>query len=194
MARQSTKTEKIKKGNGRETRRDGEETARAFIEVATRLFAEKGFNGTSIADIGKEMNLTTASLYYFMSGKQELLLRVLETGMAEFLDRLEEIAQKPIDPKSMLREAIENHLSFVLNNQQAVTVFLRERRFLTSRYKKQYQSRVDRYDELFTDVIKACIESGAIPADDPHLIRLAILGMINWVVEWYRPDGRLSGE
>ncbi|MDZ7839606.1 MAG: TetR/AcrR family transcriptional regulator [Gammaproteobacteria bacterium] len=173
-------------------RRSGIETQRAFVDVATRLFAEHGYNGTSIADIANELGLTTASLYYHVTGKQELLLHVLATGMAEFLNRLEEIAAQEIDPREKLRLAIDNHLSFVLSKKQAVAVFLRERRFLESPYKEQYQQAVDRYDVLFTEIVSKCMAQGAIPSGDPTLIRLGILGMINWIVEWYQPDGRLK--
>lgn len=173
-------------------RRSGIETQRAFVDVATRLFAERGYNGTSISDIANEMGLTTASLYYYVTGKQELLLNVLATGMAEFLNRLDDIVAQDIDPRDKLRLAIDNHLSFVLSKKQAVAVFLRERRFLKPPYKEQYQEGVDRYDLLFTEIISKCIEQGAIPPGDPTLIRLGILGMINWVVEWYQPGGRLT--
>lgn len=173
-------------------RRLGTETQQAFIHVATQLFAERGYNGTSISDIASELGLTTASLYYHVSGKQELLLKVLAAGMAEFLQKLEEIAAQDIEPKQKLRLAVENHLSFVLSRTNAVAVFLRERRFLESPYREQYQERVERYDQLFTDIISECMDQGAMPENDSRLTRLAILGMINWAVEWYKPDGRLT--
>lgn len=173
-------------------RRPAVETERAFIAAARGLFAEKGYNGTSISDLAKELGLTTGSLYYHVSGKQELLLRVLGTGMERFLHRLEDIPSQTDDHRTRLRLAVENHLSFVLEEQGSVTVFLRERRFLEPPYRQQYQELVDRYEVLFTAIISDAMEAKAIPAGDPHLIRLAILGMINWIVEWYDPDGRYS--
>lgn len=178
----------------RNGRRPALETERAFISAATELFAERGYNGTSIADLAKKLGLTTASLYYHVSGKQELLLRVLTASFGQFLDRLEEITAQEDDPRLKLRLAVENHLSFVLHNPEAVAVFLRERRFLESPYKEQYQEQVDRYDALFTNIIHEGMAVAALPPGDPHLIRLAILGMINWVVEWYRPGGRLDAD
>lgn len=182
-----------RRGNGSTApRSDTADTAKAFIAAATNLFAEKGFNGTSIGDLANELGLTTASLYYHVSGKQELLLRVLEDGMANFLTRLEEVAEMGLEPREKLRLAVENHLQFVLTNQQEVAVFLRERRFLESPYREAYDARVKRYDELFTLVIHEGMEAGTVPKGDPTLLRLAILGMINWIVEWYHPGGRLS--
>lgn len=175
-------------------RRPAAETEEAFIRAATVLFAERGYHGTSIANLAARLGLTTASLYYHVSGKQELLLRVLDTGMAQFLDRLERIAVEDIDHKLKFRRAVENHLSFVLANTDAVAVFLRERRFLESPYKESYEGRVDRYDAVFTRIIEDGMAAGALAVGDPHLTRLAILGMINWAVEWYEPNGRLSLE
>jgi AcrR family transcriptional regulator len=175
-------------------RRAAVETERAFIAAATDLFAERGYNGTSIADLAKELGLTTASLYYHVSGKQELLLKVLTTSIGDFLAKLEGIAASQAGPRVKLRQAVENHLSFVLHNPRAVAVFLRERRFLESPYKEQYQEQVDRYDLLFTRIIDDGMAAAAMPQGDPHLVRLAILGMINWIVEWYRPGGRLGAE
>lgn len=175
-------------------RRPAAETETAFVAAATQLFAERGYNGTSIADLAARLGLTTASLYYHVAGKQDLLLRVLQTGMAQFLDRLEHIAEEEKDPGRKLRRAVENHLSFVLNNTDAVAVFLRERRFLESPFKEQYEERVNRYDFLFTQIVRDGMAAGYIAQADPNLTRLAILGMINWIVEWYKPTGRLAAE
>lgn len=174
-------------------RRPAAETESAFIAAATELFAERGYNGTAISDIAARLGLTTASLYYHVSGKQELLLRVLDTGMAKFLDRLETISVQHVSHRLKLRRAVENHLSFVLHHRDAVTVFLRERRFLESPYKEAYEERVDRYDLLFARIIEAVASEEAQSAD-PHLLRMAILGMINWTVEWYEPGGRVGAD
>ena len=173
-------------------RRPARETEQEFIEAATQLFAEKGYNGTSIQDLANALNLTTASLYYHMNGKEDLLFRVLESGMANFLDGLELIFQSDLAPSEKLRQAVANHVDFVLSNPTAVAVFLRERRFLPGPQEEQYSARVDRYDEMFSSIIKQTMSAGDIPRDDVSLLRLSALGMVNWVVEWYRNDGRLS--
>lgn len=185
-------TERDGRSSGSPPRRQTNETGQAFIAAATALFAEKGFNGTSIGDLASELGLTTASLYYHVSGKQELLLRVLEDGMSSFLSQLEEVASQDREPREKLRLAVDNHLEFVLTNQQEVAVFLRERRFLESPFREAYEQRVDRYDQLFTRILRDAMASGSIPTGNPTLLRLAILGTINWIVEWYDPRGQLS--
>lgn len=172
--------------------REARNTEQAFLETATALFAEKGYRGTSITDLAEPLGLTPASLYYYVSSKQELLLRVLTSVLSGVLERLESIAEADVDSATKLDLAIRNHFDFVLGNPKAVAVFLRERRYLESPYREEYQERIDRYDRLFTKIIAAGVDRGEFPPVDPSLTRLAILGMIDWAVEWYRPDGRLS--
>lgn len=177
---------------GAHPKRAGEETEQAFIAAATELFAEQGYNGTSIVQLAEKLGLTTASLYYHVKSKQELLLRVLEGGMANFLNRLEAIAGLDAPAQERLRLAVENHLDFVLTNQTAVAVFLRERRFLESPHRERYEGGVDRYDRVFAELVDATLQRADLSDLDPTMVRLSILGMINWIPEWYRPDGPLS--
>lgn len=177
---------------GSHSKRAGGETEQAFIAAATQLFAEQGYNGTSIVQLAEKLGLTTASLYYHVKSKQELLLRVLESGMANFLNRLEAIARLDAPAQEQLRLAVENHLDFVLTNPTAVAVFLRERRFLESPHRERYERGVDRYDRIFAELVDATLQSGNLSHLDPTMMRLSILGMINWIPEWYRPDGPLS--
>lgn len=175
-------------------RRNGrpEDTERAIIRAATRLFSERGYNGTSIADLAGTVNVRNASLYYHISSKQGLLLRVLEDGMSGLLAGLEEICATDLPERDKLRLAIENHLAFIFDRGDAVAVFLRERRFLEKPQAENYRRKVDRYDVLFTAILKRGIASGEFPRVDARITSLAILGMINWVTEWHRPHGRLS--
>ena len=168
------------------------DTEQAFIEVATALFAEKGYKGTSISDLAEPLGVTPASLYYYVSGKQDLLLRVLTTVLSGVYQRLEAITQSAEPSAVKLELAMRNHLEFVLSNPKAVGVFLRERRFLEPPYREDYQERIARYDALFTTILQEGADNGSFPGVDPSLARLAILGMINWAVEWYQPGGRLS--
>jgi len=168
----------------------GAETEQAFIAAATRLFAERGFKGTSIADLARELNLTTASLYYYVDGKQELLARVLETGMADFLARLQDIAEGMGDPREKLERAVENHIDFVINRRDVVRIFLRYRGMLQDSPREHYQGLLDRYQLLFTTILADAL-GDSMPDIDIVLVRQTVLGMINSLIEWYDPAGRL---
>jgi len=181
------------RGSSRSTAGSGVETEQSFIAAATRLFAERGYKGTSISDLARELNLTTASLYYYVEGKQELLVKVLETGMSDFVIRLQAIADGDEGPREKLAKAIENHVDFVITRRDVVRIFLRQRSELTADSQRHYQELLDRYQRLFTDIL---VEARPRVAQtmDTVLMRQAVLGMINSLVEWYTPDGRLGPE
>lgn len=169
----------------------GAETEAAFIAAATKLFAEKGFKGTSILDLARELNLTTASLYYYVDGKQALLARVLETGMADFLARLQDIAEGDGSPREKLERAVENHIDFVVGRRDVVRIFLRYRSMLADGQREHYQSLLDRYQQYFTTILTDARGDG-LAATDIVMLRQAVLGMINSIVEWYDEGGRLG--
>lgn len=170
----------------------GQSTEDELIRVATQLFCARGYNGTSIAELADAMGVTNASVYYYVASKQELLLRVLQSGLDGFLSQLEEIAGQDLPSREKLRLAIENHLAFVFGRRDAITVFLRERRFLESPYREEYQRNVHRYDELFVGIIKDGVASDELPPVDPQVTSLLVLGALNWIVEWHKQDGRLG--
>lgn len=167
-------------------------TEQEFIDAATLLFAERGYKGTSISDLANELGLTTASMYYHVSDKQDLLVRVLQAGVSSFLAALKEVYESDLSVSDKLRSAVENHVDFVLRNPAAVKVFLRERRFLPESAREEYESKVNAYDEMFSSLIRNAIQEGVALAGDPTLLRVSTLGSINWLVEWYNPDGRFS--
>jgi TetR/AcrR family transcriptional regulator, cholesterol catabolism regulator len=172
------------------TRERGPGTDEEIVRAATKLFRDRGYYGTSMSDVAGVVGVTAASLYYHFENKQELLLSVLRTGMDTFLESLEEIAATDAPPEVKLHRAIANHLAFVLQRGDAVAVFLRERRFLEPPHVEQYQPRVDRYDELFRTILSEAVDGRKLPRKDPKLLSMVVLGTINSVVEWYRPEGR----
>jgi len=180
-------------GSGRGSSGSGVDTEQSFIAAATRLFAERGYKGTSISDLARELQLTTASLYYYVEGKQELLVKVLESGMSDFLLRLQAIADGEEGPREKLARAVENHIDFVVSRRDVVRIFLRQRSELTAESQRHYQELLDRYQRLFTDIL---VDARPLVAatTDTVLLRQAVLGMINSLVEWYTPQGRLTPE
>lgn len=181
------------RGSTRSSSGSGVETEQSFIAAATRLFAERGYKGTSISDLARELQLTTASLYYYVDGKQELLVRVLESGMSDFLLRLQAIADGDEGPREKLAKAVENHIDFVVSRRDVVRIFLRQRSELTDESQRHYQELLDRYQRLFTDIL---VDARPRLAEntDTVLLRQAVLGMINSLAEWYTPQGRLTPE
>ena len=176
-------------------RRPAVETEHAFIAAATDLFAEKGYNGTSILDLAKRLGLTTASLYYHVSGKQELLLKVLtRPRWASTSSSWSGSTPKSKTPGASCAWRSRTICHSCFTTRRPWPYSCANGASWSRRTRSTTKSRWTGSDALLTEIIDAGMAGSGLPSSDPHLIRLAILGMINWVVEWYRPGGRLDAD
>lgn len=170
-------------------------TENRLLEVAARLFRERGFHGTSMGLLANKMRLRKASIYYYIKGKQEILFRLMEERLVSLADRVRRIAESELPPIEKLRQAIKLHLLSLTENPNKAFVFLHEFRFLRSeKLKKEYVAKRDEYEYLFRNIISEGIEKGEFRKVDPKLFTFGVLGMLNWTLQWYRPDGPYSAE
>ncbi len=163
-----------------------------IIAAATRIFREKGYHATSMQDIAEAVGLLKGSLYHHISSKQELLLKVFENGMQVATERLEEVACAELPPAEKLRQAIVRHIELITEDLDQATVSLMEARALTLKQRRRLIAQRDYFDGLFQGIIQDGIDAGVFRPVDATLITFALMGMHNWLVLWYREDGRLS--
>lgn len=163
-----------------------------ILDAAARLFKEKGFHATSMQDIADAVGLQKGSLYYHIASKEELLFRISHTAISAIIARLEEIAQAPLSPTEKLRQAIENHVVTLCDRIDLLAVFLRESKILTAEQQAQILTQRKHYEKLFADILHEGIAAGEFRAVDVPIVTVALLGMLNWMHQWYQPDGRLS--
>jgi len=160
-----------------------------------RLFRDKGYHGTSMADIGDAVGLRKASLYSHVATKQEMLRDLVERGAALFMEGIAPIAES-IEPSPIrLRNAMRMHLRIVAEHQDLAGVFLHEWRQLEGDALTRIGALRDRYEELWRTIIENGIAEGRLRADlDPRFAALALLSAANWSYQWYDPGGPLSSD
>jgi AcrR family transcriptional regulator len=178
--------------NGNGTRKS-ERTRRRILDAAAKVFRERGYSGARLADIAAEAGMQAGSLYYHFDSREALVEEVMRVGNQHsgqiVAARLESL---PADagPLERLRAAIHAHLLAVLSisDYASATIKLigqvpddiRERQLVDQR----------RYGSLWRGLLEAGVAAGVIRDDvNPSVIRMAILGALNWSVEWYHPDG-----
>jgi AcrR family transcriptional regulator len=169
-------------------------TRRAQIyEVAARIFCEKGFDKASMGDIADATGLTKAGLYHHIRSKEELLYAIMAYGMELFEDKvLKRVAAIP-DPLERLRATFRGHVLVVIRDRpKEITVILHESNALKGRLWDRINTRKRRYVRFLEKTIRELVKSGAARPVDPALAAFGMLGMINWIYQWYRPGGRLS--
>jgi AcrR family transcriptional regulator len=164
------------------TRRD------EHVAVATRLFAERGYHGTSMADLADAMGVQKGSLYSLTDSKQELLVTVTRDGASSFhaaLDGLPEAGPA----LERIRLALRAHLAVVADQLDAATVFTREWRFLDEPERTAFRAERRRYEQRWHELLRDAAERGALRADlDVEAAVLLVLSAANWAYTWLRPD------
>jgi AcrR family transcriptional regulator len=170
-----------------------EDKRRRLKEVATRLFREKGYAATSIRELARGVDLETASLYHYMERKDQLLFEISEESLREVFETVEPIARSSLEPLEKLRQMIQTHVSVVLEHPDKHAVMLAELRLLSPSNRDKIIDLRDRYEGLFESAITEAQDAGVMRNDfAPHLLKLALLNLLNWSIFWYRPDGPLD--
>ena len=165
-----------------------------ILAAAFRIFREKGYHGTSMQDIADEVGLLKGSLYHYIPSKEALLGRLFEGALETTLIELGEIAQRDATASERLREMVKTYALAVVSNLDAVGVFLREWRELPSKELAVVRERRRGMRRLFERVIEQGMRADEFARGDAKLATLAILGMCNWIYEWYRPRGRKGAD
>jgi AcrR family transcriptional regulator len=164
----------------------------ALLRVSARLFREKGFDGTTIRDISAAADMHSGSPFYHFKTKQDILVAVMEQGLAEGLRKTEAVMALPLPAEQRLIKLIRAHLGTILEDgNDFIPVLLYDWRSLSSANRRRVVALKDRYDALWQQAIDELQAAGHMPGD-AQLMRLLILGAVNWTGTWFRPGGRLS--
>lgn len=163
-----------------------------IFDAAASLFKRKGFHATSMQDIADAVGMQKGSLYYHIVSKEELLFRISYEAVSAIAEELQTIADAPLPPPEKLRAAIKNHVENLCERLDLMSVFLKESKTLTTEQQAQILTHRRRYEELFRGILREGIEAGDFRPVDVGAVADALLGMLNWMHQWYRPDGRLT--
>jgi TetR/AcrR family transcriptional regulator, cholesterol catabolism regulator len=155
---------------------------------AARLFAERGYHGTSIGDLAKAMGVQKGSLYAHIDSKQDLLFEAMRDGANAFHAALDEI---PDDLKvtERIRLALRAHLRVVTEQIDVATVFVREWRYLEGERAQEFLAERRRYEERFRVLFREGRELGELRTDlDDQAAVLLVLSAANWAYTWLPRD------
>src|SRR5579872_5470864 len=164
------------------------------IEVAaSELFARKGFGATSLDDIAEALGATKGALYYHVKNKEEILRLIYLTVLTVSEEPLRRIVEADLPPTEKLRRAIEHQTAVAADRSPAMTVFYREQHFLTGPFAREIILRKKAYERYFEQIIEEGQASGVFQsAIDARIATFGLLGMCNWLSQWYRPGGQYS--
>jgi AcrR family transcriptional regulator len=164
-----------------------------ILNIAVSAFRQKGYAGTSMQDIGRALERTKGSLYYYFPDKEAILYRCHERALDHILEVAREVRRASRGPADALRHLIERHAAIMVHEFKGTALAL-EVGALTGARLTEVVKRRDRYERILRDVIAQGVRTGAFRVVDAKLTAFAILGSINWIAQWYRPAGAAQAE
>jgi TetR/AcrR family transcriptional regulator, cholesterol catabolism regulator len=151
---------------------------------AARLFAEKGYHGTSIGDLAEAMGVQKGSLYAHISSKQDLLHETMIEGARAFHAGLDVIPEEA-SATEKIRLALRSHLQVVADQLDVATVFVQEWRYLEGERREEIVAERRRYEERIRAFFREGRDLGELRTDlDDATAALLVLSAVNWAYTW----------
>jgi len=164
-----------------------------ILEAAALVFHEKGYESTSIQDIADSVGILKGSLYYYITSKEDLLFEIIQGVHEEALKNLDRTAAVEGDALQKIRAFVVVHLTHNALNLVKMAVFFQDFRSLNGERRQVIVEERDMYDNFLRDLIRQGQDEGIVCPDiEPKLAAITVLGMMNWIYQWYRPGGGLS--
>lgn len=162
-------------------------------EVASRLFSERGYHATSMRDLAGELGMQGGSLYAHISGKEDLLIEIVNRAARQFDAALLTLRDDPQPADLKLREAMQRHIRVVADNMDSATVFFHEWKHLSPEAYARVTGWRDTIDSFYRDLIAQGVREGVFRADlNVKMSANLILSAVNWAYTWYHPGGNLT--
>ncbi|MGE5590298.1 MAG: TetR/AcrR family transcriptional regulator [Bacillota bacterium] len=165
-----------------------------IMASAVRLFREKGYHGTSMQDIADAVGLQKGSLYYYITSKEELLVKIFDDAVNTLVTDLEKVALQPVSARTKLERAVFAHLETVARRLGELTIFTRETHALSPEQRQVVRQSRRRYTGLLERILSEGVAAGEFRDVDVRLTALAIFGLCNSIYQWYSPEGRSKPE
>ena len=163
-----------------------------ILNVTAKQFREKGYAASSMRDIATELGIEAASLYHHIKSKDELLQTIC-FGMADkFITALEEVNDIYFNAEEKLRMAIHNHVQIMTENPDQSVVFLNEWRSLQEPHLTGYKKLRDQYENEIRLIIEHGRDEDIFADVDTKFATLTILSAVNWIYQWYDPNGSMT--
>jgi AcrR family transcriptional regulator len=164
-----------------------------LLKVAAECFNQKGITGTSLKDVAKKLDITDAALYYYVKNKEELVtlcyIRALDLG--------ELALDKAIDEGKNHLERLQLYIRYQIEEvcgEDGPVAILSEIPSLKPEHQKQILSRSRKHTKRITRLLKDGIEEGSIATDNPVITCDAILGALNWMPKWFKPESAITSD
>jgi len=172
---------------------NGRTVPERLVEEALRLFAEKGFEGTSVQDVVAAAGVTKGAMYHYFSSKDDLLAEIYARVLREQLDRLQAFASSAAPVEERVHGAAADVVVTTIENLDSTTVFFRSLHQLSPAKQREVRAERRRYHDLFRAMVLEGQKSGVFRDDvSADLVIDYYFGSVHHLPMWWRADRKLS--
>jgi AcrR family transcriptional regulator len=165
------------------------------MNVAARIFSEKGYEATSIQEIAEEVGILKGSLYYYIDTKEDLLFGVIQEAYDAALGLINDLEGREGGALELIEALVRGHVQVFAATRVQSSVFFKEFRALSAERQETIREAGDVYSRFLRSQIRRGQRSGEIDSGiNPRLAAIGIIGMMNSMSFWYRPDGAATSE
>lgn len=159
------------------------------MTAAADLFRQRGYRAATLDEIAQRVGVSKPTLYGYFRSKEELLAAIFHRTMSLFERDLMAIRTSREDPPAQLRRVMRFHVGAVIAERSFLAVFFSEEANLPPALSRAIRRRKARYDRTVRAIVERGIRDGSLRPANARLLVFALLGMGNWVYQWYDPAG-----
>ncbi|MFI6030166.1 TetR/AcrR family transcriptional regulator [Amycolatopsis magusensis] len=165
----------------------------SLLTVAVKLFNERGYDGTSMEDLSKKLGITKSAIYHHVPSKEEMLRLAVDRALDGLFAVADEVAEADGPAIDRLERLVRGSVEVLVDRLPFVTLLLRVRG--NTKVERAALARRREFDRIVTDLVKAAEADGDVRPDvDPAVTSRLLFGMVNSLIEWYRPRGGASAQ
>ena len=173
---------------------DGQTVPQRLLNVARTLFAEKGFEGTSVQDVVAAAGVTKGAMYHYFSSKDDLLYEIYGRVLRMQTERLERFVSQEGPVEERLHAAAADVVVTTIENFESTTIFFRSLHQLSEQKQKEVRRERRRYHETFRAMVVEGQQSRVFRTDvTADLCVDYFFGSVHHLPTWWKSQGRLSG-
>jgi TetR/AcrR family transcriptional regulator, cholesterol catabolism regulator len=162
-----------------------------LLQGIAELFFQNGYEKTAIRDICAHLNISRPGLYYHFTTKQEMLYEIISDFLDKVISNLRANLADENSPAEKLRKIINSSIQFFIEYPAQTKVVIYEIHSLEEDYAKALKSKRQEYFDAVKNAVIRILEESEFDID-PTVATFSLIGTLNWVVQWYRPEGRIA--
>ncbi|MBE0617135.1 MAG: TetR family transcriptional regulator [Proteobacteria bacterium] len=165
---------------------------RQILGASIHLFYETGYEGASLRDLATRVGINKATIYHYFESKEEILFHLVREVGQELLEGVRRASQFEGEPLRVLEAMVRFQIGYVENHLEEIKVLVEEKKSLRADLQLASRATESEILHLYKDALERCQASGLVRPLHLTTAAFGILGQINWLYHWYKPEGPLS--